>query len=261
MFRLVLHSICFSFVLPVTAAPALREAPNATATPANQLVLAGNACGPTALLNAFRFGNPSWQNVLVQLPGPTDRERVSAIIRSYGMRPSANLKGRPRWSRKGVNLADLADMANEMTRGQYLPFVNQEILFLKPKETPEKLLRRSHDRLATSMGKGLPPILSLRRYAKRGETWVVLDAHFVTLKSLPTKLDKNATSFPITYIDPWGGKIAGGSITIPTNGVLTAADGVSPCLEAILPQAAVGKKLVRAGEPTSLVVAAALGRW
>lgn len=261
MFRLVLHSICFLFVLPVTAAPALREAPNATATPANQLVLAGNACGPTALLNAFRFGNPSWQNVLVQLPGPTDRERVSAIIRSYGMRPSANLKGRPRWSRKGVNLADLADMANEMTRGQYLPFVNQEILFLKPKETPEKLLRRSHDRLATSMGKGLPPIISLRRYAKRGGTWVVLDAHFVTLKSLPSKLDKNATSFPITYIDPWGGKIAGGSIDIASGGVLAVAQGISPCLEANFPNAAVGKKLVRKGETTALTVAALLGRW
>ena len=44
--------------------------------PANQLVVAGNACGPAALLNAFRFGNADWQR-RVRLAGATDKERLS----------------------------------------------------------------------------------------------------------------------------------------------------------------------------------------
>ncbi len=39
------------------AAPPLREAANLTAVPVNQLTVAGNACGPAALLSAFRFGD------------------------------------------------------------------------------------------------------------------------------------------------------------------------------------------------------------
>ena len=35
----------------------------------------------------------------------------------------------------------------------------------------------------------------------------------------------------------------------------------APCLEAVFPDALVGKKLIRAGESTALTVAAVLGRW
>ena len=261
MFLRRLSSLLLVTMLTVAAAPELREASNSSATPANQLVVSGNACGPTALLNAFRFGDASWQRAPDALTGDTARQRIYTIIREFGMRPSAHLGGRPRWSRKGVNIADLTDIANEMTRGHYLPQLQQEVLFRDSRETPEKLLRRTHAHLETSLKKGLPPLISLRRYVKRDGSWMALEAHFVTVTSVPRKLDKQARSFAIHYIDPWGGKSCQGTIALPNKPVLADTSAASPCLVAEFPDASVGRKLVRSGEGSSLVPAAIMGRW
>ena len=250
MSRLAASSLFLALCLPLLAA-----------TPANQLVVSGNACGPTALLNAFRFGNKDWQRASAAIAGETDKQRIYTIIRESGMRPSAHFTSRPRWSRKGVNIADLRDMANELTRGHFLPQMSQEVFFLKPGESQENLLRRAHQRLATSLKKGLPPIVSLRRYTRRGGQWIVLDAHFVTLTALPAKLDKGSRAFPVSYIDPWGGKLCQGSIAIAERAILADQPAGTPCLEAVFTQASVGKKLSRPGEPGGLTLAAALGRW
>lgn len=161
---------------------------------------------------------------------------------------------------------DLRDMANEMCAGKFLPLINEEVFFLKHRETPEKLLRRVHQRLDTSLAKGLPPVLSLRRYALRrqsGKTpeWVILDAHFVTITGVPRKLDKAARSFPVSYLDPWGGKRFQGAIGIPETPAFTDTSGDPSCLEAVFPQSLVGKKLIRSGEKSLLSVSAAIGRW
>ena len=248
------------------AAPADRVAPNPSAVAANQLVVSGNACGPTALLNAFRFGSSSWQRASDAIAGANDKERILRIIREIGMRPSKHLPGRPRWSSRGVSVADLRDMANEMVMGKYLPQLSEEVFFMESRETPEKLLRRIHRRLETSLDKGLPPVLSVRRYVQRsasGKTpaWIATEAHFVTVVALPRKLDKKARSFPVQYIDPWGGKRCEGRIAIPDPAVFTDSNGKLSCLEADFPAADVGKKKVRQGEKHTLAVSAALGRW
>ena len=250
----------------LAAAAPLREAPNMAATPANQLLVSGNACGPAALLNAFRFGNDHWQRGCSALDGRSDREQILQIIRGPGARPSAHTPGRLRWSRRGVNLADLRDIANELTRGQYLPPLNEEVFFLMPRETPMAMLRRVHQRLETSLARGLPPVLSLRRYALRAQPgraaqWTVIDAHFVTLTAIPRRLDKHAGTFTVRYLDPWGGKSYDGRIAIPRQPLLADQSGVSTCLVAEFPQSSVGGKLVRRGETSVLVPAAALGRW
>jgi hypothetical protein len=234
--------------------------------PANQLLVSGNACGPTALLNAFRFGNPSWQRVAAAVPGDNDKQHITAIIRQRGIRPSAHIQGRNRWTPKGVNLADLCDMANEMTRSQFLPAIRQEVLFRTANESQPDLLKRVHSRLKTSLAKGLPPIVSVRRYVLRPAKgvppqWLIIDAHFVTLTTVPAKLEKSARSFPVTYIDPWGGKICQGNISISDKGILTDDPAASPCLAADFPDVSAGKKFVRPGDTTVLTVAAALGRW
>jgi hypothetical protein len=250
----------------VTAPPSFREAANPSAIPVNQLAVAGNACGPAALLNAFRFGNDDWRRASDDISGDNDRERVLTVIREIGMRPSKSVPGRPRWSRRGVNVADLRDMANEMTAGHWLPQVGEEMCYLKPRETPEKLLARVHARIETSLEKGLPPVLSIRRLALRARSgqaaqWDTIDAHFVTIISVPGRLEKNARSFRVRYIDPWGGRFYEGEIRIPLEAVLPAADGRSTCLEALFPQTSVGAKLIRRGEKTVVVTAAVIGRW
>ena len=266
MSRLLKNSLLFACCSSLMAATPLREAPNLQASPANQLDVAGNACGPTALLNAFRFGSPAWQRASAAIAGNTDKQLIYTIIRESGMRPSASIKGRPRWSKNGVNLVDLCDIGNELTRAHVLPLMRQDVLFTQPGESQKKLLTRVHRLFETSLEKGLPPIISLRRYVHRGQKgkapeWIVLDAHFVTITSVPRSLEMNATAFPVTYADPWGGKICHGSISIPTRNVLAAMTVDSPCLEAIFPQASVGKKLIRPGESSVLTAVAVLGRW
>jgi hypothetical protein len=250
----------------LVADPALRTAPNPRAVPANQLKVAGNACGPTALLNAFRFGNADWQRASDAIAGASDRERILRIIREAGMRPSRHMNGHARWSRRGVGVADLCDMGNELITGKYLPQLSEEVFLLKAGETPAKLLARVHRRLSTSLEKGLPPILSIRRYALRQSPgkpaqWIVIEAHFVTLTSIPRKFAKTSDAFPVSYIDPWGGKSLSGFIRIPRQTVMPDPAGQSLCLEADFPGSSVGKKLVRKGERSALTLSAAIGRW
>ena len=251
---------------PLAASPPMRETPNPEAVPANQLVVAGNACGPAALLNAFRFGAPHWQRAANAVAGENDRQQMLTIIREIGMRPSKHLPGRPRWSRRGVGLADLRDMAAEMTAGHRLPYISDEVFIIRPRESPERLLRRVHHRLEKSLAAGLPPVLSLRRHALRSEgsddpQWVVIDAHFITLTAVPRRLEKNARSFPVRYLDPWGGRHLEGHIRIPAQPVLIDAKGHSSCLAADFPNTPVGTKLLRPGEKTVLAVSAGIGKW
>ena len=268
MLQLAIHSsLAFLLGLSAIAAPEVRVAPNLTATPANQLRVAGNACGPAALLNAFRFGNEDWQRVSNAIVGDNDRERILRIIREIGMRPSKHVPGHPRWSRRGVSLADLRDMGDEMAAGQQFLKFSDEVFFLKPRESPEKLLQRVHQRLEKSLAKGFPPIISLRRYALRKPStggapqWVVADAHFITLTTIPRKIDKLTRRIPVSYIDPWGGKRCEGSIGISERPVFANAAGQSLCLESNFPQTSVGKSRSDKKEKTFLAVAAAMGRW
>src|SRR5690606_13331441 len=133
---------------------------NLEVPPADQLTVAGNACGPAALLTAFRTGNAHWQRAAAAVPGANDGARLRSMIHTLGRRESSHLPGRARWSKNGISVADLSDMANEMTAGQFLPRLDHEILFLQPRETPEQLLRRTHRRLEASLAKGFPPVVS-----------------------------------------------------------------------------------------------------
>ena len=265
-------SLALFFVLAVAAmGQPLREAPNNGAKPVNQLVVAGNACGPAALLAAFRFGDKNWQRAADAVPGETEKAKIVSIIRTEGSRPSTHMGDRMRWSKKGVNVVDLCDMANEMTIGHYLPKISYEVFFLKTGEDQGDLLKRTHSRLAKSLAKGLPPLISIRRFALRKQKsgrkeWTIVDAHFVTLTSLPKKLEKGATSFAVTYLDPWGGKRCEGRIAISEKAFLQGASAspdpsISPCLEAAFPQASVGKKRLQAGEDSLITLAAGIGRW
>ena len=241
----------------------MKEAVNAGAAPVNQLVIAGNACGPAALLSAFRCGDENWRRAADAVPGENDRQRLRTIILREGMRPSKNLGGRPRWSKSGLNVADLCDMANELTRGQYLPGLGYEIFFLKPKETPEKLLGRVHGRLVKSLDRGFPPVVSIRRFVKKRGVWNVVEGHFVTVVGVEKKLGKGERGFAVSYLDPWGGKRDSGRIIIsPTAFQAGGNDPMfAPCLEAAFPKASVGKAKAGKGEPTFIAISAAIGRW
>ncbi len=247
--------------------PPLRYAPAiAGAAPANQLAVAGNACGPAALLNAMRFGSDPWRAVAAEIDGENDRQQLLTIIRRHGMRPSPHLGGRPRWSRRGVNVADLHDIANELIDGRRLPALRNDILITRDGESPGRLLARSHGHIETSLARGFPPVMSLRRFALRetageGMEWTVIDAHFVTIIAVERRLPRRADHFVVEYIDPWGGERRSGRIAIPERPLLVPAGSTSPCLEAVFPDANVGRDRVRKGETTAITASALIGRW
>lgn len=253
----------FAGLLGACACPAaeMRTAPNAAAAPVNQLSISGNACGPAALLASFRCGNEAWQRAAASLAGETDRDQLRLWIRLHGLRPSTTLKGRQRWSSKGINVEDLVAAANEMNRPLFLPPLAHDDLFLRPGEKPGALLRRTRDRLDKSLVKGIPPILSLRRFVLRKGIWTPVQGHFVTVTGVTRKLARGDSSFAFQYLDPWGGKRCEGTLALPPRSVLAAAGQDSPCLEATVPSALIGKSEVRRGETTAVVPAAVIGRW
>lgn len=251
---------------PLAAAPPLREAPNPGAVAFDQLAVAGNACGPAALLNGFRFGDKNWQRALASVAGETDKARLLSLIRTWGLRPSKSLAGRKRWGRHGMNADDLCDVANEVGRTQLLPQLKCEGLMIHPGESPPKLLERVRSRLEASLARGFPPIVSVRRIvlrktAGKAPEWVVLQGHFLTITSVPRKLEKNADSFPIHYLDPWGGSRGEGRLVVSSQAFVSAPGAVAPCLEADLPEVKAGKQEARAGEKTLLTLATGIGKW
>ena len=244
-------------------AQALLTAPNQKASPINQRRAYGNACGPASLLNAFQYGSEKWQKAYGAVPGENSRSRIRYVVSTWGNKPSEHIKGVNRWNiKQGINLLDLTDMANEMRVAHFLPKIKNEVFTIHQDEPKKKLLRRSHKRMAQSLKKGLPPIISIRRYAYRydqvvGEkTWWPIRAHFVVVIELPKKLPKEAQSFKIRYVDPYGGFVRSGTITA-TKGQFAH----SPFLIANFPKTIVGGHLLKSGEQSELSFTSIIGTW
>ena len=243
------------------AASEMREAANPAAAPVNQLTVSGNACGPAALLASCRFGNESWQAAANSLAGSNDKERLTQWIKRFGLRPSATLRGRMRWSSSGINVEDLVTAANEMNRPLYLPTLAIDDLFRRKGEKPEQLLKRTRACMDESLGKGFPPVLSLRRFALRKGVWTPVQGHFVTVIGVQRKISKGATEIRISYVDPLGGKRCEGTLKAADRAVLAENPEDSPCLIAEVPASKFGRKDVKRGEVTVVVPSAVIGRW
>ena len=229
--------------------------PNPAAAPVNQLAVSGNACGPAALLYAFAAGSPAWQRAHAAVPGTTDRERITWVIRRYALQPSRHLPGHRRWSpRGGIGVADLADMADEMTRGHSLPGTCTATLVAGGRLHHRDLLRRLHEHLATSFQRGLPPLLALKRMERSGAGWSVVDGHFIVVSALPERLPHDADRFEFGYFDPHGARHRRATVHIP-------ADPSVPWLEADCPDTPVGRRRVPAGRETHVSAAAVIGRF
>jgi len=256
--RLVL---LLALILPLQAQDGWLTTPVRNSPPVNQLRTSGNACGPACLLDAFRSGSKKWQASIAQIKGDNDTQKIIGVIKAHGKKGSQLDPKRARWNtRQGVNAQDLVDMANEMRSGRWMGTVQQTLFFSKGRESPTDLLQTTHERLSKSLKKGLPPILSVRRVALRAPSrntaplWLTVKRHFVVLTGLPTKLPKNATSFRVTYHDPWGGKDCQGIIRITDHATRTLGT-----LIADFPDSKIGRDLIRRGESTELSLASAIG--
>lgn len=247
-------------------------APNSGASAIDQHTINSNGCGPVAQLNAYNFSSEKWRKKTDLIPGKTPGKRFEYLVLKYGNRFSRHVHGRMRWSpRRGMSSPDLLDYINDFHSVARLPRLKLDSAFLKDKETQFQLLQRTHRQMKKSMEKGFPPIIDLRRFAKKtsqgGHMWRSVFGHFVTVYSIPNHLGPDATAIPIKYIDPSGGRIKIGSISIPkTNFFANDATNrtdlklrKSPCLEANFPQTSVGKKYIKKGEKNILILSSIIG--
>lgn len=226
--------------------------------------MAGNACGPTALLNALRHASQPWRRATIPLSGTSDRAILIDLIRWQGMQPSRHQPTRKRWSKHGVSLADLADMAIGVTEPHGLPKLTCQIDFRRQPESPARFLNRTHQRFCKSLRAGFPPILSVRHIAwPKGQNSPAaphtLTAHFVTLIAV-SALDHTSQRFALTYIDPWDATIHSGSIQLPENPIFPTVTGETSCLQLILPDAAMFRKPL-GDQSTMLLLGGSIGCW
>lgn len=250
------------FALPLSAQENWLSAPNPTPPePINQLRTSGNACGPACILDAFQCGSAKWQYSAAQITGATQAERLLKIIRTHGNRPSKQLPKQKRWTRaEGINATDLAAIGNEMRKKMWMGTIRQRLLFRDQTKSPETHLNSTHKTLTNSLKKGLPPILTARRMIWKSpaedqpKTWLTVKRHYLVLTGLPKTLNANATSFPVTYREPWGGYSHQGHMRIPKPSELSTNTVI---LE--FPETTIGKTLIQKGEVSTLSLSSLVG--
>lgn len=176
-------------------------APCRTAAVVDQLAIAGNACGPAALLNALRHGSLPYQQAARAIPGDTDTKQLRDIILHQGSCRSNHGSRRPRWSRRGIHAADLTDVANDIVAPHGAPRLQ---LWIPVAVSSKHAL---HRKIVRSLRAGFPPILALRRYAGIE----VVGSHYVTLCEIRL-LDGEDEAWSVEYLDPLGGKKCHGII-------------------------------------------------
>lgn len=214
----LLISSVTAFSLSQCAPDGPASAPNPGAKAANQLDIAGNACGPTALLNAWRFGSPNCQSIAANLPGRDDRSQLRHLIIHYGGQRSYHIPQRNRWSRRGINAADLTDIANIAMKKHDV----RNVVLIVPHGA--NALAKTHQQWARSLRRGFPPVISLRRY----EGAAVIESHFVTVLKVPDHLETHASFFAMDYLDPIGARVCQGRIDQKTTTSQTQLMATTP---------------------------------
>ncbi len=255
MIRILLISLLFGSLL--SAQELDLRAPNAHFDFVDQTQAVRHSCGPASLINSFGSGSPEWQKVLGKIPAGNDQFRIGTVIKTWGLKPSTTSKDQKRWQlRRGVNFIDLVQIANEMKgRNWKLPAIESEFFFTNSPADAERQLRLAHKRFKKSLKKGLPPIISIRRFVLREKQWQSVHGHFVVLNALPSRLPRGAKSFPIHFIDPIEAKRYEAEVTI------LPGEQLLPCLFLDCGENKVGRKHVQKNEKNVLGLAGAIGIW
>ncbi len=187
------------------------DAPNMDALVIDQVPIHELACGPVALLNAYRFSSNDWRASTQKIAG-SPQENFHYFTKTYCSRFSRNAYMKRRWDDKnGIRPDDLTEAINELHKKAQLPTISLKRLFLKNKQSHQELLVKLHTQIASSIHHGFPPLLSVSRFARinspsGGHRWAVVSSHFITITSIPKILEKNPKSFSFGYADPWRGK-------------------------------------------------------
>jgi hypothetical protein len=170
------------------------------------------ACGPCAIFNSFQFGNASLSNLVSALPGDTCADKVRALIKMYGDKPSVIARDEPRYlAEGGMWDADLVPFINDWLKDSGAPPITGERLILQGNETPQDHMRHVYSELRHSLDAGFPPIINLQSYSEQKSFlhhyWKWMDGHFVTVVAVQATLPADASKFCMWVADSETGHI------------------------------------------------------
>lgn len=181
-----------------------------------QVVAQGNigecACGPCAVFNAFRFGDPALARLASALPGATGVDKVRDLIARYGGRASVVTPDEPRYlANGGMWDEDIVPFINDCLAGDGVPPVTGERLSLEGGESGVTQMRRVYGELRHSLDAGFPPVVNLQSYSMHRSffhhEWKWMDGHFVTVVGVQNSFPADADGFSMWVADSESGRV------------------------------------------------------
>jgi hypothetical protein len=170
------------------------------------------ACGPCAIFNAFRFGNPALAGLALTLPGDTPADKVHTLIALYGGKPSVVTPRQPRFlANGGMWESDVVPFVNDWLENNGNAPVRGERLALQGGETGAAQMRRVYGELRHSLDAGFPPVVNLQSYGAHRSfwhhNWKWLDGHFVTVVGVQNSFPAGAEGFSMWVADSESGRV------------------------------------------------------
>jgi hypothetical protein len=196
-----------------------------------QATLGENACGPCAVVNALLRAKAPYADVLQSVAGETPLEKAGDLVRRFGQAPSDAYAGEKAYDpKRGITWVDLTACVNALLKERQAPPLEGSYLDRHRDEPLEDHLRRVHQRLASSIRKGVPVVTSVRSFApepKEGgdHVWKGLNGHYVAITSVQDRVDDGEMGFRFTYADSFTGRLDTGYAHVDEARNFTAAKG------------------------------------
>lgn len=197
----------------------------------DQMLVSEAACGPTAILNAMQFGNSDIRSIYRAFPGDDNQSKLGFIVNKYGQRTSYEHSFGSRIQNKGILPEDLLDIFNEILMANRMTGVHGEYVVRKENEPLSDFLKRLHEKLYSSLNKGVPVVAHIRSFgAKRNNEnnrmyWYSLSSHYITITKIPERLLDYERGFTFEFIDPYGGRVESGYMGVELNRGFNAKTG------------------------------------
>ncbi len=177
----------------------------------------GGACGPCALANALLNGDAACRHAFNSLPGSNPAQRVDALIRQYGSKPSetyGSRRGRFVYG-AGLTCEDMPFLANDVLAAANLARVRGDWLDQTPNEDERAHLQRVHGMFKAALARGLPPVVEVRAFCANSNAskpaWLNVYAHWLALIGLePLELPPKSSGFSCRFADSFTGRVIPG---------------------------------------------------
>jgi hypothetical protein len=184
----------------------------------SQYVVGENACGPTALLYAFKLGRKDMRDIYDKLIGSTDAEKLRSLIQSHGNKPSQTKYHRTRLEAKsGMAPMDMAATAIDLlssleTKPSDFNLLSQSMVRRDSESAAGKFIARVHGYLKRSITNKVPvvsivvPYMGTYKPEKNVNVWSEHTGHYVVITGVPETLAEGSLSFNVEYLDPATGR-------------------------------------------------------